>query len=1685
MIKVQIDGGANTNLFVSPLITARAMKTGSITPLGLAGKGQLLPTQGDANLTIELIDEQSEKIATGTINGVLAPTGRRDLLGVTPMWDAVQLTFLPEPWLLAVHPASGRAATMARWNGLFIVNAALTATGIALVLDKVLKPHDLSARVSYLPTEISAVDVPSHHKYLLLAAQMHVDASGLRRLAGTSTTFDFKTVPATAARLIDTDVIRAAANLRNVPTVQQAPALHRPTEIGHTFQLDGFGHIGTKAAGGSDTYQWLIIDAVSDYMYEHTTCTSSQATLLEFLDTWLVNETAIGHNPKVIIFDACPTWAFDPSFIPLIASRYKCKAIVAAGGDHNRIPKMEAAQDPLTRMAEAMLKRRVWGKGFFLHARSYAVQIRNHKVAHHQTHTRIHRHTGKPSNATFILFGTTCAILKDGLNSQRTEVGTERTDNADIIGYEPNARKFKLWKDDTKRIIFRVNPRPLNEMQLALRGIPAGGTAVEAEAQTDDDVEYAPLVLAAPPMPPPTPIVVKAGYEPLPDGTRLEMCFDTDKNKATWFPATVIKSHMQESGKVFTELSWDDKSWADDPKWKGKLFDLTSQLQPWRLITVTTPAATAPVPNAPASTAPVAAPQQGAPRRVLRSAGLPMPVSAALEYILPGLSETASIDTFNAVAHQWLGHIVPIEVQSIDELDEARELIHKIECSLNNIDPFQAEASATELADNLEVSKALKNVVDVKSANGEWYTIVIPKNEQALKHDPHEAEWRAAHQAAHESVLANPLNKLVKRKDAKANGAIIAPIVMQDSVKKDPATNMMIKFKSRICSDGNRMARILKSKGLEDTAPSHSLISDNLQLKLMLSTATLGDIQDDQGRRVLPWRDEEDDTDESMMARSASHSAQLRERMAKDPRLHRVPNDVTSSDFKNAYAKAERLRPVGYMETHEKMTDDEGDVLCYELGAPIWGEKAAGNEWEQDRNKRFAEAGLTESKTVPGAWHMEDAHADSFVVLITNVDDILYKETGGRNRILTERLIKHFKRSYGNEDVTVQYKPQSWNGYALAWSTDGSCVSLSMELHIVQLARDYVPELLDADAPTPADILTGIKLQAAADALCKPDVPPKHMCAAGKETQQIAGGTSYVIAGVQPRFSLLQHRLACVASMAKQPDALVVARSLIAALYARRKEGITYGGQLAERVMLQGGMYANVDLEATAPVEAEIHADANADGRSVYAMILTHNGGAVAHAVKKISTVVEIIDELGSVGNESVATERASQLGAYATEILRVYGHPQLGPIVIGTDNSANLTLSLGTATPGKAKHALKRWATIRARVRQGIVTIAKVDTASMPVDFMTKWKGRKQTDSAVAYITNSKNQITASAEASALEASTTKIVAVPYIWDKDATTMAIKMEPFVLIELDTRALHKPLGLLADTDPWPTAQTARIHLLYAEYTDNLPALDEPQYDIVAFRKGAAELAQLTADRDDPFTRNIIADGAITMYLGTGAATLYLVNQAILSIELKEARRISALAESGSAAMDTDAPGWGNYEGMSAKDYEDVVDDWMRYAKAINDRKRRAEQHDRTARADDGEDDDDPYGDPPEKCPMFEVSALEADSAFMKLRSGKRKYQAPLPVVAPTPVPVVPAQPGPPPDTAHADPKHVAVRLDDNGLPGPSSSHGAYYRDRCHAQSNHEGLLPSDEDEYPSRFEDPEFFYDSDARYEDQ
>ena len=127
--------------------------------------------------------------------------------------------------------------------------------------------------------------------------------------------------------------------------------------------------------------------------------------------------------------------------------------------------------------------------------------------------------------------------------------------------------------------------------------------------------------------------------------------------------------------------------------------------------------------------------------------------------------------------------------------------------------------------------------------------------------------------------------------------------------------------------------------------------------------------------------------------------------------------------------------------------------------------------------------------------------------------------------------------------------------------------------------------------------------------------------------------------------------------------------------------------------------------------------------------------------VKKLSTA-SIINDESSCENESIATSRCSQFAVYARAVATAFGMPPTAPTIIGTDNSANLTLSAGTATPGRAKHALRRWAAIRMRVASGACRVVKVDTDSMPVDFMTKHKGRKLIDASVAYLTNSRNRV-------------------------------------------------------------------------------------------------------------------------------------------------------------------------------------------------------------------------------------------------------------------------------------------------------------------------------------------------------
>ena len=135
---------------------------------------------------------------------------------------------------------------------------------------------------------------------------------------------------------------------------------------------------------------------------------------------------------------------------------------------------------------------------------------------------------------------------------------------------------------------------------------------------------------------------------------------------------------------------------------------------------------------------------------------------------------------------------------------------------------------------------------------------------------------------------------------------------------------------------------------------------------------------------------------------------------------------------------------------------------------------------------------------------------------------------------------------------------------------------------------------------------------------------------------------------------------------------MLAARSTVVIMYKHRYEGITYGGaKLGRRVLLQGGLYCNLVLEDGAPVELEAMADTTTGACPVYALGITYNGAVVAHAVKKLAGVIP-----SSCLSECKGSTYASEFIEVARNALDVFGRPQHEPSLVGTDNSANLSIA-------------------------------------------------------------------------------------------------------------------------------------------------------------------------------------------------------------------------------------------------------------------------------------------------------------------------------------------------------------------------------------------------------------------------
>jgi hypothetical protein len=386
--------------------------------------------------------------------------------------------------------------------------------------------------------------------------------------------------------------------------------------------------------------------------------------------------------------------------------------------------------------------------------------------------------------------------------------------------------------------------------------------------------------------------------------------------------------------------------------------------------------------------------------------------------------------------------------------------------------------------------------------------------------------------------------------------------------------------------------------------------------------------------------------------------------------------------------------------------------------------------------------GWRQAEGVPCMWIYEDEHSDCR--LATIVDDLLFSEAKQGSRSITKRTIAALKAKFdrGTDIVKFEHDPTAFAGYAITYASDKSAITISLAAKIEQAARLYLPEAFSASGPgKPANILTGVALQKAADALLLHPKSSGRPCKQAKEVMAITGSCRW-FEKIMPGISLLTHRLSCV--MSNPPihgvgDALTVARSTLWLAYQMKDVGITYGGGgLTQQARLTSYMHGNIHLKDGAPEELEATADATwTDRNSLYSIMLTHNGADIAHTVKKIGVTCD-----SSMEGEGYASSRATELIEFAHEIFRALGNPVLGPTRLYTDNKANMLVATKQSN-GRARHLLRRYVAMQEKMASGIVKMGKVDDAENPSDYLGKWVSAAKYKASNAYATNSAASLT------------------------------------------------------------------------------------------------------------------------------------------------------------------------------------------------------------------------------------------------------------------------------------------------------------------------------------------------------
>jgi hypothetical protein len=339
----------------------------------------------------------------------------------------------------------------------------------------------------------------------------------------------------------------------------------------------------------------------------------------------------------------------------------------------------------------------------------------------------------------------------------------------------------------------------------------------------------------------------------------------------------------------------------------------------------------------------------------------------------------------------------------------------------------------------LEAMKASQSSVEVQTELGPR-VMRVPSSAKQVYASTERMLWLEADRVAHEAILAKG-NRLV-RIDSLPADAVIAPCVTQRKVKLKQDTGELDKLKSRHCVDGARLAHLSAKRGHPPAIVGTVNMVDDITAKVMLSDIPV------RRRRAMKM------------------------------------------DVGDAYTLGRRARSVGWMRMAPTMAeyDDDGTEMVYELSSPMWGERQAGQEWDDMLHATLIGMGWRRCEGVPAMYYFDSPTSDARLVKI--VDDLFGTESNWDMPILTATLAA-LRNKF--EKVTSELDPTSFAGLKLEYhydfSGDGSWLKLSQPQKIHDAVQEYMPELITGAAHG-YTLLTGTQLDQALERLTPASTPP-------------------------------------------------------------------------------------------------------------------------------------------------------------------------------------------------------------------------------------------------------------------------------------------------------------------------------------------------------------------------------------------------------------------------------------------------------------------------------------------------------------------------------------------------------------------------------------------------------------------